>query len=312
MNIDEAFKQYLVHIQINDGKSKRTVVAYEEDLHQYFSYLKNHHITDTDDITYQIISDFMKLQSDLKASNSVVRMASSIRSFHQDLSFMYDLDDPSLNLEVRKNKNTLPVFCTVDEITKLMSSFDDTDPNQYLQHCVLELIYSCGLRISEAVSLTLNRVDLETRKVRVLGKRDKERIVPIPSGSVKLLQYYRDVIRPTFLKQKTNLFFINHFGRKVTPRSIEYLLQEKSISLNFHKHITPHKLRHSYATHMLQGGADLRSIQEMLGHANIETTEIYTHVQNNYMFDTYESYHPGNLDKKIDFPKLKIKKDGHQ
>ncbi len=302
MKLEEALKEYLVHIQVNEGRSPRTVSSYDEDLKQYTAFLSDHNVTDTAEITYQLIEQFITEQSTLKESSSVVRMAASIRSFHHDLAFMHNEADPSLNLEVHKSTNTLPVYCTVDEISQLMSSFDDTDPNQYMDHAILEAIYSCGLRVSEAVSLTLNRVDLDSGKVRVLGKGDKERIVPIPQGSISLLMYWRDVVRPVFLRTKTPLFFINRFGRRVTPRYVELMLQRKDIELGFTKHITPHKLRHSYATHMLQGGADLRSIQEMLGHSNIQTTEIYTHVQNRQMFTSYEKFHPGESLQKLEIP----------
>ena len=243
-----------------------------------------------------MVEDFIVEQQKAKASASVVRMASSIRSFHRDLAFMHDEKDPSLNLEVHKDTKRLPVFCTVDEINRLMSSFDDEDPKQYLDHAILEMIYACGLRVSEVTTLTLNRVDLDTGKCRVLGKGDKERIVPIPDGSVAFLKGYRDIVRPVYLKGRSNLFFLNRFGRRITSKYVENLLVQKCNELNFKKHITPHKLRHSYATHMLQGGADLRTIQEILGHSNIATTEIYTHVQNRQLFDSYEMYHPGGSD----------------
>lgn len=306
MKLEEALKEYLVHIQVNEGRSRRTVSSYHEDLKQYLAYLHMHGINDTTSIRYHDIEQFITEQSARKGSTSVVRMAASIRSFHHDLAFMHNENDPSLNLEVHKSTNTLPVYCTIDEITELMSSFDDTKPVEYLDHAILEAIYSCGLRVSEAVSLTLNRVDLDSGKMRVLGKGDKERIVPIPKGSIGFLKYWRDVVRPVFLKNKSAFFFINRYGRKVTPRYVELLLERKVSELGFTKHITPHKLRHSYATHMLQGGADLRSIQEMLGHANIQTTEIYTHVQNKLMFNAYEKFHPGESLQKLEIPDDKV------
>ena len=296
MKLDEALKEYLMHIRINEGKSRRTGISYEEDLKQYTAWLKEKGIKDTKKITSDLVEDFIVEQQKAKASASVVRMASSIRSFHRDLAFMHDEKDPSLNLEVHKDTKRLPVFCTVDEINRLMSSFDDEDPKQYLNHAILEMIYACGLRVSEVTTLTLNRVDLDAGKCRVLGKGDKERIVPIPDGSVAFLKGYRDIVRPVYLKGRSNLFFLNRFGRRITSKYVENLLVQKCNELNFKKHITPHKLRHSYATHMLQGGADLRTIQEILGHSNIATTEIYTHVQNRQLFDSYEMYHPGGSD----------------
>ena len=296
MKLDDALKEYLMHIRINEGKSRRTGISYEEDLKQYIAWLKEEGISDTGKITSDMVEDFIVEQQQTKASSSIVRMASSIRSFHRDLAFMHDEKDPSLNLEVHKDTKTLPVFCTVDEINQLMGSFNDENPREYLDHAILEMIYACGLRVSEVTSLTLNRVDLDAGKCRVLGKGDKERIVPIPDGSIAFLKGYRDIVRPVFLKGRSNLFFLNRFGRKITSKYVENLLAQKCNELNFKKHITPHKLRHSYATHMLQGGADLRTIQEILGHSNIATTEIYTHVQNRQLFDSYEKYHPGGSD----------------
>ncbi len=296
MDLDKALKQYTTQIRLTEGKSPRTVSSYTEDLKQYFSYCRDQGVTDTEEISDRLVEDFILKERETKEESSVIRMAASIRSFHHFLAFLYDEEDPSLNLLVHKGQKKLPVFCTVDEVNRLMNSFDDKDPNQLLDHALLEIIYSCGLRVSEACSLTMNRVDLDSGKLRVLGKGDKERIVPIASGSIPVLKEYRDIIRPVWLKQKTNLFFINRFGRKITSKHVEVLMQEKCTELGFKKHITPHKLRHSYATHMLQGGADLRSIQEMLGHSDIQTTEIYTHVQNRQLFESYDKYHPGNLD----------------
>ncbi len=303
MKLEDAYKQYLMHIRVNEGKSERTIKSYSEDLKQYIQWLKEHHIHTVEKIELKDIQSFIVEQNQSKASASVVRMSASIRSFHQDLSFMYDIKDPSKNIEVHKDTHSLPVFCTTEEISILMNSFDDHDPVQYLNHAMLEMIYDCGLRVSEAVSLTMNRVDLDTKKLRVLGKGDKERIVPIPTASIQFFKYYRDVVRSGFLKTKTNLFFINKFGRKVTTKYVEELLHNKCIECNFKKHITPHKLRHSYATHMLQGGADLRSIQEMLGHSNISTTEIYTHVTNKQIFEAYDKYHSDDLNEQLIFDK---------
>ena len=247
-----------------------------------------------------IIEDFLLEQSESKAVSSLCRMTASIRSFHHYLTFMFDEKDPSLNLEVHRGSKTLPIFCTIEEINRLMSSFDDTNPKDALDHSILEMIYSCGLRVSEVVSLTVNRVDLETGLVRVLGKGNKERVVPIAMGSIPVIKHYFLVVRALYLKKKTNLFFINKFGRKVTTKYVEVMLKEKCDEVGIQKHITPHKLRHSYATHLLQGGADLRSIQEMLGHSDIRTTEIYTHVQNKQVFTSYENFHPGFKEGGID------------
>ncbi len=293
MKTEEAYKQYIVHITVNEGLSPRTVSSYQEDLKQYLQYLQDDDITDTEEITDGVIDAFLSEQRMEKKSTSVARMAAAVRSFHHYLSFLHDEHDPSLNIEVSRGVRALPVFCTVEEINALMGSFRNDDPKEIMEHALLELIYTCGLRVSEAVSMTLNRIDLDSGVVRVLGKGNKERIVPIPAGSIPLLKQYRDIIRPVFQKKRSNLFFLNRYGRKVTVRYTELLLERKCAEIGLKKHITPHKLRHSYATHLLQGGADLRSIQEMLGHSDIQTTEIYTHVQNRQIFDSYARFHPG-------------------
>lgn len=297
MDINKALSQYKTYITINESRSQKTIISYSEDLKQYFDYLSNKNIVDTKDIDFDIIQNFILKQNKIKSSNSVSRMAASIRSFHQTISFLNDEDDPSLNLEVHKGAKTLPVFCTIDEINKLMNSFNDDNPNELLNHAMLEIIYACGLRVSEMVNLTINRVNLEDQRVRVLGKGNKERIVPIAGGSINIIKKYRDIVRPINLKHNSNFFFINAKGNKIRTEYVEKLLRDKCQELQFDKHITPHKLRHSYATHLLQNGADLRSIQEMLGHSSIQTTEIYTHVQNKQLFDSYNKFHPGKNEK---------------
>lgn len=292
MKIHDAFIEYFTNIKINEGKSKRTVSSYTNDLKQYMQFLDEQGITNAKKIKPELIEEFIANQSEYKASTSLARMTAAIRSFHKFMTMMHDEPDPSLNLQVHKGPKTLPIYCTVDEIKRLMQSFDDTNIQDNLDHTLLETIYSCGLRVSEVCNLTINRVDLDTGKIRVLGKGDKERIVPIPKGSIPLLKQYISITRVNLIQKKTNIFFLNRFGRKITSKYVELLLQRKCVELDFKKHITPHKLRHSYATHMLQGGADLRSIQEILGHSNIQTTEIYTHVQNKQLFDAYNNFNP--------------------
>lgn len=304
MKIHEALDEYITYQRMNAGKSENTISSYHHDLSQYIQYLQDHNIQNTKKIKPELVEEFIDEQSDYKSSTSIARMSASIRSFHQYLVMMHNEADPSLNLQVHKGPKKLPVFCTVDEIKKLMESFDDKKLVDVIDHTILESIYSCGLRVSELCNLTVNRIDLDACKIRVLGKGDKERIVPIPNGSIPLLKHYLFIIRPVLVKKKSALFFLNVHGRKITSKYVELLLQKKCTELNIKKHITPHKLRHSYATHMLQGGADLRSIQEILGHSDIRTTEIYTHVQNKQLFDAYNQFNP--LAKEtLDIPKKK-------
>lgn len=301
MNIKDALQDYITEITYNEGLREKSIESYTRDLTFYITYLAEHHITDTRSITIHVLDNYVShLKNEMHYStNSISRASAAIRSFHHYLSFYHNENDPSLNLQVHHSDKKLPVFCTVEEISLLMNSFDDKQAEDLFHHAILELIYCCGLRVSEAVSLTINRVDLDAHTVRVLGKGNKERIIPIPAGSIPLLKQYRDILRPVYLKKKSILFFINRFGRPVTVRSVELMLKEKCNEVGIKKEITPHKLRHSYATHLLQNGADLRSIQEMLGHSDIQTTEIYTHVQNKQVFTSYEKFHPGEKSGKL-------------
>ena len=292
MKLDLAYKKYMSWLTVNEGKSSNTIDNYRRDLRGYLAWLQQEEITDTDAISGQLIEQYLQSQKDVKAVRSIAREAAAIRSFHHYLAFVYDAKDPSVNIEVRHSEDDLPVYATRAEMDRLLSSFTNANPKEILDHALLEFIYACGLRVSEAVNLTLNRVNLEEGMVRVLGKGNKERLVPVPKGSVPVLKRYLEIVRPLFIKKPMAQFFVNSCGRPVTVRYVELLVREKCEEAGIDKHLTPHKLRHSYATHLLQGGADLRSIQELLGHADIGTTEIYTHVADKQLVDSYQKFNP--------------------
>ena len=292
MKLDLAYKKYMSWLTVNEGKSPNTIDNYGRDLRWYLAWLQQEEITDTDAISGQLIEQYLQSQKDVKAVRSIAREAAAIRSFHHYLAFVYDAKDPSVNIEVRHSEDDLPVYATRAEMDRLLSSFTNANPKEILDHALLEFIYACGLRVSEAVNLTLNRVNLEEGMVRVLGKGNKERLVPVPKGSVPVLKRYLEIVRPLFVKKPMAQFFVNSCGRPVTVRYVELLVREKCEEAGIDKHLTPHKLRHSYATHLLQGGADLRSIQELLGHADIGTTEIYTHVADKQLVDSYQKFNP--------------------
>ena len=292
MKLDLAYKKYMSWLTVNEGKSPNTIDNYGRDLRGYLAWLQQEKITDTAAISGQLIEQYLQSQKDVKAVRSIAREAAAIRSFHHYLAFVYDAKDPSVNIEVRHSEDDLPVYATRAEMDRLLSSFTNANPKEILDHALLEFIYACGLRVSEAVNLTLNRVNLEEGMVRVLGKGNKERLVPVPKGSVPVLKRYLEIVRPLFVKKPMAQFFVNSCGRPVTVRYVELLVREKCEQAGIDKHLTPHKLRHSYATHLLQGGADLRSIQELLGHADIGTTEIYTHVADKQLVDSYQKFNP--------------------
>lgn len=291
MKLEKLFKEYLVNLRINESKSELTIKNYSSDLDKYLGFLSTEGIEDVEDVKFDLINEFIKNQSTFKASSSVARMASSIRSFHRFISFKYDLKDPTLNLEVKNKSKRLPIFATIDEVDKIMAYF--TNENQdVLNHALLETIYCCGLRVSECTKLTVSQVNLEQKILRVLGKGSKERIIPIPENSLAVIKNYYNNVRPLWLKKRTNLFFINRFGKHITTEYVENMIQFVCEEVGITKKITPHKLRHSFATHLLEGGADLRTIQELLGHSDIRTTEIYTHVQKERLKESYNNFFP--------------------
>jgi len=291
MKLEKLFKEYLVYLRINESKSELTIKNYSSDLDKYLGFLSTEGIDDVEDVKFDLINEFIKNQSTFKASSSVARMASSIRSFHRFISFKYDLKDPTLNLEVKNKSKRLPIFATIDEVDKIMAYF--TNENQdVLNHALLETIYCCGLRVSECTNLTVSQVNLEQKILRVLGKGSKERIIPIPENSLAVIKNYYNNVRPLWLKKRTNLFFINRFGKHITTEYVENMIKFVCEEVGITKKITPHKLRHSFATHLLEGGADLRTIQELLGHSDIRTTEIYTHVQKERLKESYNNFFP--------------------
>lgn len=291
MKLEKLFKEYLVNLRINESKSELTIKNYSSDLDKYLGFLSTEGIEDVEDVKFDLINEFIKNQSTFKASSSVARMASSIRSFHRFISFKYDLKDPTLNLEVKNKSKRLPIFATIDEVDKIMAYF--TNENQdVLNHALLETIYCCGLRVSECTKLTVSQVNLEQKILRVLGKGSKERIIPIPENSLAVIKNYYNNVRPLWLKKRTNLFFINRFGKHITTKYVENMIKFVCEEVGITKKITPHKLRHSFATHLLEGGADLRTIQELLGHSDIRTTEIYTHVQKERLKESYNNFFP--------------------
>lgn len=292
MKLDLAIRDYIFSISTADGRSNNTIKSYSRDLKQYQSFLNNKNIFDTDNISDLIIDEYISFLNESFSISSINRYKTAIRNFHRFLNFKYDLKDPTINLSVSKGQKRLPIYATKGEIEKLMSVFNDDIPLDLFNHAILETIYGLGLRVSECCNLRTNQVNLDDGFVKVLGKGNKERIVPIPSSTLKVMKSYFLNIRTIWLKKSTNYFYVNKSGKKIYSEYVEKMLKNSIIKAGISKQLTPHKLRHSYATHLLEGGADLRVIQELLGHSDISTTEIYTHVDSSRLKQSYLSSHP--------------------
>lgn len=292
MKIDFAIKDYILNISSIEGKSVNTVSSYSTDLNKYNSFLNNKGIENIEDIDDIVIDEFIRELNKKYKTKSVNRTKVSIRNFHKFINFKYDLKNPSENISTSRADKTLPIYATNSEIDRLMSIFNDNIPEELFNHTILETIYGLGLRVSECCNLKTNQVNLDEGFVKVLGKGDKERIIPIPKKTLSLMKKYFMNVRSLWIKNSSNNFFINNKGKTIYSEYVEKMLKNSIIIANITKKLTPHKLRHSYATHLLEGGADLRAIQELLGHADISTTEIYTHVEEERLKKSYLKAHP--------------------
>lgn len=280
------YQTYLVTVKLLNVDT--TINSYILDIYKYLEYLnKDYNKTDNKDIY-----NYLKYLSDNSYSiYSVVRKISSIKSFYNYLSdeSIYEIH---LNIERPKFYKKLPNVLTIDEVDKLLDIKLET-PFDYRNKAMLELMYATGLRVSELISLTPLNIDLEQKLVRCYGKGNKERIVPMGDTAVKYLKLYLEEYRDCLTKKTLcdNLFLNNH-GQKLTRQGFFKMLKKQADEKGIKENITPHMLRHSFATHLLNNGADLRSIQLMLGHENISTTGIYTNVSKDKLKENYDLYYP--------------------
>ncbi len=290
-NILNEYKLYLIveqHLEENT-----TCDSYLYDVYKYLVFLESINVNDYTKITYNQIYDYLKYLDDLEYSiYSVVRKISSIKKFHHYLANKYDIEDVSLKVDIPHFYKKLPNVLSIEEVDKLLS-FNLENEFDYRNKAMIELMYGTGLRVSELVGLKLTDVDLEKRIVRCTGKGRKMRIVPIGDISLKYLKKYileyRDSMKKGYLCE--NIFLNNH-GKAISRHGFLYILKNIAKAQGIEKEITPHMLRHSFATHLLNNGADLRSIQLMLGHSNLSTTQIYTNVNNEFLKENYNMYHP--------------------
>jgi integrase/recombinase XerD len=227
---------------------------------------------------------------------SQARIIAGIRAFFRFL-LSQDMirEDPSQLLEAPKTRRKLPDFLSFDEIESMISRIDLSKPEGHRNKAILEIMYSCGLRVSEVVSLKISNLHFDEEYIRVIGKGDKERLIPIGESAIKYIRLYYDETRKAMLPKKgqEDILFLNRRGSALSRVMIFLIIKELASQANIHKTISPHTFRHSFATHLVEGGADLRAVQAMLGHESITTTEIYTHLDRQYLRDTLQHYHPG-------------------
>lgn len=300
MRIEEALSDFIREIRVIENKSSNTISSYQRDLTSYLDYLRSHHIQEMEMISIADIEDFLMKYLDTHAPSSANRMLSSIHSFHAFTSANHpNIKDPSFAVHGVKRTNHLPTYCTQKEIQELFDSFGAND-NEIYQKTILMTLYSCGLRVSELCDLRTNKIHFSEKILQVKGKGDKERMVPIADDCLAQMKTYMDLVRQYWVKKSTSFFFINRFGRRLNRQYVHQLIKRKVAECGLDPRISAHSLRHSFATHLLEGNADLRVVQELLGHSDIQTTQIYTHIQNERLTKAYDTYFNFLDDKKED------------
>lgn len=288
-DILEKYQIYL--LTVKQKEEKTTVSSYIEDIYKYLEYMENNKIKTALDIEYQNITNYLKyLDNNNYETSSIIRKIVSIKLFHKYLSEEYKIKDVSSKIINPRLRRKLPNILTIEEVNNLLDIKLNT-PFDYRNKAMLELMYSSGLRVSELVDLKLNNIDLDNGYVRCLGKGKKERIIPIGEIAIEYLKKYINEYRNSMKKgYYTENVFLNNHGKNITRQGFFLIIKNIAKEKNIDKNITPHMLRHSFATHLLNNGANLRTIQEMLGHSSITTTQIYTNVSNDIIKENYELY----------------------
>lgn len=293
----DILKDFLHFLVVEKGLAKNTIISYERDLTNYILFLQEkEQVTTFERVERMHVLNFLKqLKTENKSSKTQARHIASMRSFHHFLiREKITTNDPMIHIDIPKSEKTLPKVLNMQEVELLLASPKPTTHFGVRDRAMLELLYATGMRVSELITLTLNDVYLSMGFVRIFGKGSKERIVPIGSKATAALEVYINEGRPKLenKKKKNEFLFLNHHGGSLSRQGFWKILKQLAQNANIQKEFSPHTLRHSFATHLLENGADLRAVQEMLGHSDISTTQIYTHVTKTRLKDVYSKFHP--------------------
>ncbi len=296
MDWTEAIAEFKTYLKIEKTLSANSIYAYIYDVELLQEFIEKHIKKNVLDIEHSDIADFLAWINKTKLSpRSQARIVSGIKAFFKYLDYEEKIEkDPSLLIEAPKIGRKLPTVLSVAEIDKMLSAIDLSKPEGQRNKAILETLYSCGLRVSELTELKLSNTYFKQGFIKVTGKGNKERIIPISNRAIKeislYLSHYRNKL--DISKDSENIVFLNRRGQKLTRVMIFTIIKNIANSIGLKKKISPHTFRHSFATHMVEGGADLRAVQEMLGHESIITTEIYTHLDREYLRETIMQFHP--------------------
>lgn len=291
----ELVDEFLYYLVVERGLAENTLASYNSDLQQFLQYLESSKIKSFRDVNHGLLVAYLvKMQREGRAPATICQHMAAIKALYQFLLRERLVDnDPTVNLETPRQAKKLPQVLTLEEVERLLSQPRVDNPAGLRDKAMLELLYATGLRVSELVALNVEQVNLEGEFVRCLGKGAKERVVPMGQTACFYVRTYIENGRGKLIKKKAETaLFVNHHGRRLSRQGCWKIIKGYARAANLNKEITPHTLRHSFATHLLENGADLRAVQELLGHADIGTTQIYTHLTRKKVREVYDRTHP--------------------
>lgn len=288
MDLDEAINLYFQYLRVEKGVSEDTIKSYQYDLQEFFKALPKN---DTDDIVPTDISDFVKIQSKkLLATSTVIRRLSSTKNFYLFLEREHIVQEPLGDIESPKGVKRLPISLSIEEVEDLLNAPKTDKPEGQRDKAMFETMYSSGLRVSELLSLKARNINFEKGIIDVIGKGNKERKVPIGDYAMEYLKLYMNDGRKKNPGKNSDYLFLNRYGKPLSRQYFFKQIKKYALKVGIKENISPHTLRHCFATHMLENGAELRAVQEMLGHTNISTTEIYTNISTKRILSAYDLY----------------------
>lgn len=301
MHFNAQLNLYIQFIKLEKGLSENSIVSYKNDLERYLLFLVvDQKIKDLAGVTLQHIEAFLNhlIDNELLSASSLARNISSIRGFHE-FAVVEGITkaNPAELIELPKKARKLPEILNPEEVISMLDTPDTSKPAGIRDKAILECLYGTGMRVSELTDLETDRLYFEIGFIRVIGKGRKERLVPVGEVAQDALEHYIEHVRPLFFKpshaeKAKNKVFLNQRGGALTRMSVWNIVQKAAKAADIQKNVYPHIFRHSFATHLLEGGADLRAVQEMLGHSSILTTEIYTHVDRSLLHQVHKQFHP--------------------
>ncbi|MBN2104661.1 site-specific tyrosine recombinase XerD [bacterium] len=293
---NQILRRFLDHVLMNKGLSVNTQMAYERDLVRYLQFLQDRQIGAFDNVRLEHVLDLVKQLDEIGLKpSSLARNISTLRMFHRFLVAQnLSAHNPTINLELPKKRRKLPVVLDIHEIETILNCPDLTENRGIRDKALLEFLYATGVRVTELVTVTQSNIMQEEGFTRIFGKGSKERLIPVGKTALRFVRHYQRDVRDVLARKGMghDRLFLNLRGMPMTRVAVWMIIKQYVGEAGIKKNVSPHTFRHSFATHLLEGGADLRSVQEMLGHANIATTQIYTHLDREYLRDVIQTFHP--------------------